>query len=190
MKFLSILALLTVAAQSQAATNSTTISTLVNSAPATNQTSSTLLNSTDTTATVSASTPTSATDATTTTSAVTPDQSSTGDSTNSTQPIGNSINDNSNLDNSVPTPTPPAPKKPLPANQALGWAAYEIAQGAFMGLFIPFIYESRNHDCWSMMLKSGSMLTGYHRFFDGPFNWNTFQYITQPINLGLLVYYL
>jgi len=70
-----------------------------------------------------------------------------------------------------PTPAPePVPAKPKKVyqNQALGWAAYEIAYGTFMGIFIPIIVQARNKDCWSMMLKSGASLTGYHRFFDGP----------------------
>jgi hypothetical protein len=70
-----------------------------------------------------------------------------------------------------PTPAPePVPAKPKKVyqNQALGWAAYEIAYGTFMGIFIPIIVQARNKDCWSMMLKSGASLTGYHKFFDGP----------------------
>lgn len=48
----------------------------------------------------------------------------------------------------VPEPEPAKPRK-VYKNQALGWAAYELAHGTFMGIFIPIITYARNGDCWS-----------------------------------------
>lgn len=59
-----------------------------------------------------------------------------------------------------------------------------------MGIFVPIIVQARNQDCWSMMLKSSNGLANYHKFFDGPMNWNVFLYTTTPINAGLQIYQL
>jgi len=59
------------------------------------------------------------------------------------------IASNSYVEPEVVVPEEPAKPRKVYKNQALGWAAYEIATGAFMGIFIPSIARARNFDCWS-----------------------------------------
>jgi len=86
--------------------------------------------------------PTDATTEVTTTDTIAPED---GNSTNTTDSNSTITTEPEVV---VPEPEPAKPRK-VYKNQALGWAAYELAHGTFMGIFIPIITYARNGDCWS-----------------------------------------
>jgi len=85
--------------------------------------------------------PTDATTEVTTTDTIAPED---GNSTNTTD-----SNSTITTEPEVVVPEEPAKPRKVYKNQALGWAAYELAHGTFMGIFIPIITYARNGDCWS-----------------------------------------